>query len=508
MTYRPVLPTLPLDVPRGHLAFPSVTQLDDGRLLLVWRRGSDHFLARDGVIEAAVSSDLGVTWTRFGGLADSVDLRDPCVANIGGTVWLTYFKGTADSRADGAFVRRSDDHGATWGPEVRIDPDMHQAAICAPLVQLPDGRLLAVYYGRNSGETFDSVWEATSVDGQTWVSRRLVGGDARSYQEPWAVRREDEVTVTFRWGGSDAVGGVQSFDGGTSWGAPARLFTGTGRPSACWDGDRLVIVYRGERGHTTMRYLHGDVLSAPRVIHRATPGGMMTYAHPLVVDGWLFCPLSTEDPQGVESELRLTYLSTGGQTPLGWVPTGSLAALTDYDTTLAAEVFDRPDGPPPGWQDLRGSAIVRDGLLASTTADGNPDVAVLPTGAADVTVTADLRWTGMSGTGVVVRAVDAQNYLWFTAESNGTVLRLYKRHGGTITKLAGVYGDTAATVWHRYRVDVRGPLVRCYLDGELVIDHTLTSADQALFGRAHLHGVVLNAPDGGTHACRRITIHA
>ncbi|EHK87691.1 exo-alpha-sialidase [Saccharomonospora azurea] len=508
MSYRPVLPTLPLDLPRGHLAFPSVARLDDGRLLLVWRRGSDHYLARDGVIEAAVSDDLGVTWTRIGGLADSVDLRDPCVANIGGTVWLTYFKGRRESRADGAFVRRSDDQGATWGPEYRIDPDLHQAAICAPLVERPDGQLLAVYYGRHSGDTFDSVWAATSVDGRTWTSERLVRGTARAYQEPWAARRGDELAVTFRWGGADGVGGVQSRDGGTTWGTPTRLFTGTGRPSSCWDGDRLVIVYRGEHGHATMRSLRGDVLSAPRIVHRAAPGGMMTYAHPLAVDGQLFCPLSTEDSKGVESELRLTYLSTGGQTPLGWVPTGTLAVLTDYDATLAAEVFDRPDGPPPGWRNLRGSVVVRDGALVSTTADSNPDVAVLPTGSADVTVSADLRWTGMSGTGVVVRAVDAQNYLWFTAESGGTVLRLYKRQGGTVTKLAGVYGDTAATVWHRYRVDVRGPLVRCFLDDEPVIDHTLTSADQTRFGRAHLHGVVLNAPDGGTHTCRRLTVHA
>ncbi len=286
------------------------------------------------------------------------------------------------------------------------------------------------------------------------------------------------------------------------------MFDGTGRPSAGWDDDRLVVVYRGEDGHATMRWLRGDVISAPRIVHRAAPGGMMTYAHPLWVDGWLLCPLATEDARGVESELRMTCLSTGGLTPLGWVPTGALAVLTDYDNVLAAEVFDRPDGPPPGWRTLRGSVTVRDGLLASTAADGVPDVAVLPTGSANVTVTADMRWTGMSGTGVVVRAVDPDNYLWFTAESGGTVLRLYKRQKGTATKLAGVYGDTAANVWHRYRVDIRGPLVRCFLDDELVIDHTLTDADQTTFGRAHLHGVVLNGPEGGTHTCRRITIHA
>lgn len=506
--YRPVLPTLPLDLPRGHLAFPSVAQLDDGRLLMVWRRGSDHYLARDGVVEAALSPDLGVSWTPPATvLTDAADLRDPCVANLGGTLWLTYFKGTAESRADGAFVRRSDDQGATWGPEVRIDPTMHQAAICAPLIDLPDGRLLAVYYGRHSGETFDSVWAATSSDGQEWTTTRLVGGDARAYQEPWAVRRDSEITVTYRWGSSDSIGMVQSRDGGASWETPWRMFTGSGRPSACWDGDRLLVVYRGAGGHTTMRSLHGDTISAPRTVHRAAPGGMMTYAHPLMVDGWLICPLSTEDAQGVESEIRLTYLSTGGQTPLGWVPTGALAALTDYDTTLAADAFDRPDGPPPGWRDLRGSAIVRDGVLTSTTADGTPDVAVLPTGSPDVTVTADLRWTGMSGTGIAVRALGPDDYLWFTAEAGGTVLRLYKRHGGTVTKLAGVYGDTAAGVWHRYRVDVRGPLVRCFVDGELVLDHVLADTDQATFGRAHLHGVVLNAPNTGSHACRRITIH-
>jgi hypothetical protein len=507
VTHRPVLPTLPLDLPRGHLAFPSVTRLDDGALLLVWRRGSDHYLARDGVIEAAVSDDRGLSWSQVGGLTDDGDLRDPCVAALDGTVWLTYFKGTRESRADGAFVRRSDD-GATWGAEYRIDPELHQAAICAPLVTLPDGRLLAVYYGRHSGEARDSVWAATSDDGRTWTSQRLVSGTERDYQEPWAVRRGDEVVVTFRWGGSDGIGAVRSTDGGATWGAPTRLFTGTGRPSACWDGDHLLVVYRGTGGHATLRVLHGETLSAPRIVQRAAPGGMMTYAHPLAVDGGVFCPLSTEDAQGVVSELRLTYLSRGGPTPFGWVPGDTLAVLTDYDTTLAAEVFDRPDGLPPGWRTLRGSARVRDGLLTSTDADGEPDVAVLPTGSADVTVSADLRWTGMSGTGVVVRAVDAGNYLWFTAESGGTVLRLYKREGGTVTKLAGVYGTTVADVWHRYRVDVRGPLVRCYLDDELVLDHALTGAEQTRFGRAHLHGVVLNAPAGGTHTCRRVTVHA
>ncbi|WP_252365300.1 exo-alpha-sialidase [Saccharomonospora piscinae] len=491
-------------MPAGHLAFPSVAQLDDGRLLLVWRRGSDHYLARDGVIEAATSADLGVTWSPpCTVLTDTADLRDPCVANLDGVLYLTYFKGTSSSRADGAYVRRSDDQGATWGPEYRIDPGGY-AAICAPLVALPDGRLLAVYYGRQAGETFDSVWAATSSDGQTWDSTRLVGGDARSYQEPWAVRSGDEITVTYRWGGSDGIGGIQG-DGDT-WDTPERLFTGTGRPSACWDGDRLVIVYRGPGGHTVARWLHEGTVSAPRTIHRAEPGGMMTYAHPLMVEGWLFCPLSTEDAQGETSELRLTYLSTGGHTPLGWVPSGTLAVLTDYDTTLAATVFDQPDGTPRGWRDLRGSTTVRDGLLASTT-HGAADVAVLPTGAADVTITADLRWTGQSGTGITLRAIDSQNYLWFVAELDGTVLRLYKREDGTVTKLAGVWGDTAEGVWHHYRVDIRGPLVRCYLDGELVIDHTLADTDQATFGQAHLHGVALNAPDGGEHQCRRITIH-
>ncbi len=204
----------PFGLDNNHAAFPGAARLPDGSLYLVWREGSNHWTNRDGTLLASRSNDLGRTWSKpftivpYAG--DGVDYRAPSVSvsRDGTRMYLTYFKGTSAVAAAGAFLRVSTDQGQTWGPEVRMD-NLPYAAICAPLVELASGDLLGVLYGHSGSETQDSVWLVRSSDqGQTWQAPvRLVNGvtDARNYQEPWAVQRDDQLVVLFRWGSGESA---------------------------------------------------------------------------------------------------------------------------------------------------------------------------------------------------------------------------------------------------------------------------------------------------------------
>lgn len=174
----------------AYSAFPTSWALPDGRLVLAWREGTDHVDTRDGHIRTSWSSDGGRTWTAPqvtvpypGG---GIDLRDPSIsANTdGSTLYLTYFKGTTQLAAAGCYLRTSTDHGATWSGETRIDNQPY-AAICAPAVH-HDGKLWVTYYGRQPGDTRDSVYAAHSTNnGATWTTLRVANGqaDGRDYQD-------------------------------------------------------------------------------------------------------------------------------------------------------------------------------------------------------------------------------------------------------------------------------------------------------------------------------------
>ncbi len=117
-------------VTSGHLAFPDVTRLSDGRLLLVYRQGASH-VDKTGRIMKQFGTADGLTWTDPEVLYDApnIDDRDPSVAMLSnGDVLVTYFQYRQLPLADGTlavhhcFAGRSHDDGATFGTFVQVDP--------------------------------------------------------------------------------------------------------------------------------------------------------------------------------------------------------------------------------------------------------------------------------------------------------------------------------------------------------------------------------------------------
>lgn len=294
----------------GHAAFPSLVLEPNGAMKMAYRYGSDHVESRDGAVMLAASPDLGRTFSppTVAKSAPGVDFRDPALAYFAGHLWTSWFTGSEANGAEGAWVQRDDRE------PVRIDR-LPYAAITAPVRQLPDHTLGAVYYGHAAGELYDSVWFAQSRDrGRSWTSTLLADGPAAGidFQEPWLVVWRGRLLVTHRYGNWDGVGEVFSQDDGFTWSAPRRVLdNATGRPNTYTLRSGIIAMsYRDATSHDAMLVLSRDgglTWAVPTILLTAPPGDIgTTYADFVEVQrGILFAVV------GMQRTDESSFLSTG-----------------------------------------------------------------------------------------------------------------------------------------------------------------------------------------------------
>lgn len=287
-----------------HSAFPGVAKAPDGSLVMVRRDGTDHADTRDGSIVLAVSWDQGLTWANHTTVLSGRDYRDPSISYIDGSRFLTYFTGSASNSAEGAYVIR--DNSAP----VRIDPGFPKAAISAPIVRLPDGRLGAAFYAQLAGESRWTAWMGWSADGGTsWTVNRIANsiGAGIDHVEPWLTVDGDRVHFTYRHGVQDALAIRTSTNSGASgWDQPRIIrYNASGRPTVLrMQSGTLVLVYRHlptksaqiayslDRGWTW--YDSTQMMPSPS----GSPNGMTYAAGVEVSRGVSWWGVSMEQPDG------------------------------------------------------------------------------------------------------------------------------------------------------------------------------------------------------------------
>lgn len=308
-----------------HSAFPAAVRLPDGRVRLAWRESSGH-LATDGRTMTAVGDPVTGQWsTPTEVVLDTVgpgrDMRPGALALIDGKVVLTYFY-SVNSIPQGAYYAISDDGGATYGTSVRIDGGRPYAAASAPMVKI-GSKLVIPWYGRNTGETIDTVWISQSMDnGQTWQPNRIVNGLTTNhvYTEPWALVRGTTLMLLYRDGTWDALGMRVTRNGDAAaptWDTPRDkvITNATGNSASVWGSNGVIyLTYRSTTSRSAELiasddngatwWPQGQLMKAPANLGKGSVG--MTYAAPIELgNGLIFCPL------GMETSLDTSRLYVG-----------------------------------------------------------------------------------------------------------------------------------------------------------------------------------------------------
>lgn len=161
-----------------HLAFPSVTALADGRLLLVYRQGTSHVDDTGRIMKQFGTSD-GLTWTDPEVLYDEpgVDDRDPSATVLpDGTVLVTYFQYVTTTVSGASlslhqiFGGRSTDNGATFGPFTAISDGPMEA----PGAHLSDG----LWVDGNEDPIWVHACSSPAVSGAARIRLPSYGGQA------------------------------------------------------------------------------------------------------------------------------------------------------------------------------------------------------------------------------------------------------------------------------------------------------------------------------------------
>ena len=212
-------------VATGHLAFPDMTRLPDGRILLVYRQGAKHVDNSGRIMKQYGTSDA-LTWTAPEVLYDEegIDDRDPSVATLAnGDVWVNYFQYKTYALTDGTmsahhiFAARSTDQGKTFGAFVQVNPgsmapsnpklnaegrwvddtdtELFVQASSSALLEL-GGELVVPSYGgyplnlkdlAHCPKSWITLYK--SVDGQSWAEEPVAFGATTTWlQEPALLR--------------------------------------------------------------------------------------------------------------------------------------------------------------------------------------------------------------------------------------------------------------------------------------------------------------------------------
>jgi sialidase-1 len=224
----------------AYEAFPDVCRLANGDLLCVFYAGYGHVsmpndaLPRGGCICSVTSHDQGQTWGDLRIVFDGPeDDRDPHIAQLGdGTLVCTFF--TLYAGADGAiagrgsFLVRSTDGGAAWDAEpTQISEDWY---ISAHVHELPDRALIVGAYQEGNGQAWGGTIRSED-HGRTWLPAVRIPSPPDYYLDAetdlvrlpsgrlFAALRSSKQNMAHSW----------SDDGGRSWSEAADI----GFPGHC-----------------------------------------------------------------------------------------------------------------------------------------------------------------------------------------------------------------------------------------------------------------------------------
>ncbi|MBN2240913.1 MAG: exo-alpha-sialidase [Dehalococcoidales bacterium] len=200
---------------------PSIMYTKDGILLLVCGRYLDYY----DNLWCLTSTDNGGTWSELSQITFETSLNNyPSITQLtDGTILVVWRR--LDYETGGIYCKSSADNGITWSETTRlvIPPDY---AGQPSIMQTPDGTIWLAW--QDSFQNNTDIWYSTSCDnGTSWSEKSQVTTHYRSDGLPSLAQTEDGkiwiVWISDRSGNND-IWYVVSDDAGVSW-SPPNQFT-------------------------------------------------------------------------------------------------------------------------------------------------------------------------------------------------------------------------------------------------------------------------------------------
>ena len=253
-----------------YLAFPSITRLKDGRLLLVYRQAQDRTAEYGKVthidpsarIMMRFSKDEGKTWSDARIVyEDEMSEQDPCVNTLAdGTVLLTFFRWKVVPKEQkerlgntfaaygrivfdkwaavhtGTLCLRSVDNAESWEGPFPIEEPSREGALAmrGNIAEAADGTLFAALYGmRTLGGVTGCVVMRSHDKGKSWQKAGDIPGKGGvQFFEPFLyINPENRLYIfmrTHKTEGAHKIGAYDNLhmsysdDGGAHWVRPIR----------------------------------------------------------------------------------------------------------------------------------------------------------------------------------------------------------------------------------------------------------------------------------------------
>lgn len=216
----------------GFNAFPGLTRLSSGELLISFRSGSAH-ISPDGQIVLGRSLNGGESWSSAviyddPTIDDRVDLGLTKLSD--GTLIQPFYQHNGTTTV-AAFVIKSSNNGLTWSAPINIRTgalsNWAWLATYGQIIELADDVLLMPVYGVYENEERMRSLFLQSIDrGETWFLKSVIASGGASYNEASVLRLDEQnyLAIVRREDVPARLYKVVSYDGGNTWSEPVYLF--------------------------------------------------------------------------------------------------------------------------------------------------------------------------------------------------------------------------------------------------------------------------------------------
>jgi Domain of unknown function (DUF2341)/BNR repeat-like domain len=198
---------------------PGLAEASNGDWVLTYLKGTGHVSTAKVVLRR--SQDHGQTWSPEVAYFDTATLDPTLVRTPNGDLLLALVK-RDPSGASGGSYSRSQDNGLTWGAFKFVDDPVSNTLAFGPLSITEDSIMFGVGYGPSSLGDFDTpTFWLSGNDGETWTKRSELAQAGETGINETAVIQTglQELLAVSRADGDSETFGHRSVDEGFSWGS-------------------------------------------------------------------------------------------------------------------------------------------------------------------------------------------------------------------------------------------------------------------------------------------------